>query len=168
MGPDDPGMKHEGSAGQSTHSTGTMRVGSISAPDVPRDGLKFYWHFRSPTVITSARVAELRYCSFHQGKLNVKLKCTCIGHVDSNNGERTRVWNDTRILQHASRSMELVVKEAICIRTAPESSHFNRDGGYDIPDCWIATYRKLKSGTRAGRSGRSHRNGHCAGPTPAN
>ena len=77
-------------------------------------------------------------------------------------------WDDTRILQHASRSMELVVKEAICIRTAPESSHFNRDGGYDIPDCWITTYRKLESGTRAGRSGRSHRNGHCAGPTPAN
>ena len=30
-------------------------------------------------------------------------------------------WGDTRILQHASRSMELVVKEAICIRTAPET-----------------------------------------------
>ena len=26
-------------------------------------------------------------------------------------------WDDTRILQHASRTMELVVKEAICIRT---------------------------------------------------
>ena len=24
-------------------------------------------------------------------------------------------WDDTRILQHASRTMELVVKEAICI-----------------------------------------------------
>ena len=38
-------------------------------------------------------------------------------------------WDDTRILQHASRSMELVVKEAICMRTAPESSHFNHNGG---------------------------------------
>ena len=59
-------------------------------------------------------------------------------------------WDDTRILQHASRTMELVVKEAICIRTTPESSHFNRDSGYDIPDCWIATYRKLGGGTCVG------------------
>ena len=48
--------------------------------------------------------------------------------------------------------MELVVKEAICIRTTPENSHFNRDGGYDIPDCWIATYRKLRGGTHAGHT----------------
>ena len=58
-------------------------------------------------------------------------------------------WDDTRILQHASRTMELVVKEATCIRTTPESSHFNHDGGYDIPDYWIAT---LKGGIRAGRN----------------
>ena len=45
-----------------------------------------------------------------------------------------------------------VMKEAICIRTTPESSHFNCDGRYDIPDCWIATYRKLRGETRAGRT----------------
>ena len=45
-------------------------------------------------------------------------------------------WGDTRILQHASRTMKLVVKEAICIQTTPESSHFSRNGGYDIPNCW--------------------------------
>ena len=61
-------------------------------------------------------------------------------------------WNDTRILQHVSRTMELVVKEAICIRTTPESLHFNHDGGYDIPDCWITTYQKLKGGTCTGRT----------------
>ena len=44
-------------------------------------------------------------------------------------------WEDTRTLQHATRTMELVMKEAIYTQTAPESSHFNRDGGYDIPDC---------------------------------
>ena len=59
-------------------------------------------------------------------------------------------WGDTRIMQHASQAMELVVKEGICIRTTPESSHFNRDGRYNTPDCWIATYRKLKGGTHAG------------------
>ena len=42
-------------------------------------------------------------------------------------------WGDTRMLQHASRTMELVVKEAICIQTTPKSSHFNRHCGYDIP-----------------------------------
>ena len=36
-------------------------------------------------------------------------------------------WDDTRILQHASRIRELVLKEAICILMTPESSHFNRD-----------------------------------------
>ena len=60
-------------------------------------------------------------------------------------------WDDTRILQHASRTMELVVKEAICIWTAPEGSHFNRDRGYDVPDCWIATYKKRGGGAHVGR-----------------
>ena len=57
-------------------------------------------------------------------------------------------WDDTRILQHASQTMELVLKEATCIRTTPESSYFNRDSGYNIPDCWITMYRKLRHGTR--------------------
>ena len=61
-------------------------------------------------------------------------------------------WDDTRILQHLSRTMELVVKEAIRIKMTPESSHFNHNGGYDIPDCWITMYQKLKGGTRAGRA----------------
>ena len=56
-------------------------------------------------------------------------------------------WDDTRILQHASQTMELVVKEAICMWMTPESSYFNRDSGYDKPDCWIVTYKKLRGGT---------------------
>ena len=48
-------------------------------------------------------------------------------------------WDGTRILQHAGQTMELVVKKGICIRMAPESSHFNCSGGYDILGCWIAT-----------------------------
>ena len=65
-------------------------------------------------------------------------------HPEKCNFDTNDRWDDTRILQHGSRSMELVVKEAICIRTTPESSLFNLDGGYNIPDCWIATYKKLK------------------------
>ena len=44
----------------------------------------------------------------------------------------------TKILQQASRTMELVVKEALIIHTTPEDTRFNRDNGYELPDCWIA------------------------------
>ena len=27
-----------------------------------------------------------------------------------------------------------------------EHTRFNRDSGYELPDCWIATYKKLKEG----------------------
>ena len=82
-----------------------------------------------------------------EGRMHQRLH----GHVCHS---RTRLdhpirWDDTRILQHASRTVELVVKEAICIRMTPESSHFNRDGGYDLR---LLTYRKLKGGTHTGRT----------------
>ena len=38
------------------------------------------------------------------------------------------------------------MKEAISIRTTPEDAHFNRDSGYELPNCWIATFKKLKGG----------------------
>ena len=55
-------------------------------------------------------------------------------------------WADTKILQRANRAMELVLKESLSIRTTPEDARFNRDSGYELPDCWIATYKKLKGG----------------------
>ena len=55
-------------------------------------------------------------------------------------------WAETNILQRANRAMELVLKESLSIRTTPEDAHFNRDRGYELPDCWIATYKKLKGG----------------------
>ena len=42
--------------------------------------------------------------------------------------------------------MELVLKESLSIRTTPEDMRFNRDSGYELPGCWIATYKKLKGG----------------------
>ena len=42
--------------------------------------------------------------------------------------------------------MELVMKEALSIRTTPDQTRFNRDSGYELPDCWIATYKKQKEG----------------------
>ena len=62
-------------------------------------------------------------------------------------------WSGTKILQHASHTMELV-KEALCIQsTRPADSRFNRDGGYELPDCWFALNRKLRGGAIVG---------HCA------
>ena len=44
-------------------------------------------------------------------------------------------WAETKILQRANRTMELVMKEALSIRTTPEDACFNRDNGYELPDC---------------------------------
>ena len=55
-------------------------------------------------------------------------------------------WDATKVLQRASRTMELVMKESLSIRTKPESERFNRDNGFELPDCWIATYKKLRGG----------------------
>ena len=38
------------------------------------------------------------------------------------------------------------MKEALSIRTTLENARFNRDDGYELPECWIAMYKKLKGG----------------------
>ena len=50
----------------------------------------------------------------------------------------------------ASHTMELVMKEALCIQSTPADSRFNRDGGYELPDCWFALNRKLRGGAIVG------------------
>ena len=42
------------------------------------------------------------------------------------------------------------MKEALSIRTTPEDARFNRDDGYELTDCWITTFKKLKGGARGG------------------
>ena len=59
-------------------------------------------------------------------------------------------WNNIRILQHTSHTMELVMKEAMCIQSAPTDSRFNRDRWYELPDCWITLNWKLKGGALVG------------------
>ena len=59
-------------------------------------------------------------------------------------------WSGTKILQRASHTMELVMKEALCIQSTPADSRFNRDGGYELPDCWFALNRKLRGGVIVG------------------
>ena len=48
-----------------------------------------------------------------------------------------------RILQQASHIMKLVMKETLCLELRPANTCFNRDGGYELPDCWIVLYKKL-------------------------
>ena len=55
-------------------------------------------------------------------------------------------WPGTKDLLRASRTMELVLKESLSVRTTPEDTSFNRDSGYELPNCWIATYKKLGGG----------------------
>ena len=51
---------------------------------------------------------------------------TCLGR----RSDHPINWSGTKILQRASHTMELVMKEALCIQSTPADSHFNRDGGY--------------------------------------
>ena len=44
-------------------------------------------------------------------------------------------------------------KEALHIERTPANNRLNRDGGYKLPGCWIATMNKLGGrGNRAGAS----------------
>ena len=75
-------------------------------------------------------------------------------------------WAETKILQRANRTMELVMKEALSIRTTPEDARFNRDNGYELPDCWIATYKKLKGGASLSSARRRHAHAVARGARP--
>ena len=75
-------------------------------------------------------------------------------------------WAETKILQRANRTMELVMKEALSIRTTPEDARFNRDNGYELPDCWIATYKKLKGGASLSSARRQHAHAVARGARP--
>ena len=55
---------------------------------------------------------------------------------------------ETKILQRATHTVELVMKEALSIRSAPDKVCFNQDSGYKLPVCWITTFNKLKGGAR--------------------
>ena len=52
-----------------------------------------------------------------------------------------------KVIQRASRAMELVMKEALCIRPTQEDVYFNCDGGHKPPDCWITNLHRLGAGS---------------------
>ena len=64
-----------------------------------------------------------------------------------------------KVLDKATRPVQLLVKEALCIQRTHANHRLNRDGGYKLPGCWIVTMKKLGGGANAGRNpalGRVH------------
>ena len=55
-------------------------------------------------------------------------------------------WDATRVLDRAARPVQLKVKEALHIEKTPANNRLNRDGGYELPGCWIAAMKKLGGG----------------------
>ena len=50
-------------------------------------------------------------------------------------------WEETTVLDHG-RGQELLLKEALHIQMTPSDERFNRDGGLEVPGCWIAVMRR--------------------------
>ena len=54
------------------------------------------------------------------------------------------------MLDKATRPIQLLVKEILCIQRTPANNRLNRDEGYELPGCWIATMKKLGGRASAG------------------
>ena len=61
-------------------------------------------------------------------------------------------WEDVRVLDRATRPVQLKVKEALHIQTTPANNSLNNDGGYELPGCWIMTVKKLGGGVNSNRT----------------
>ena len=61
-------------------------------------------------------------------------------------------WEGTRVLDRASRPVQLRVKEALYIQRTPTNNRLNRDEGYELLGCWIVTVKKLGCGVSSGRA----------------
>ena len=64
-------------------------------------------------------------------------------------------WDATRVLDRAARPVQLKVKEALHIEKTPANNRLNRDGGYKLPGCWIATIKKLGGGDKRASANRA-------------
>ena len=52
-------------------------------------------------------------------------------------------WQETSVIDRASRFGELRVKEALHIHLTPEDQRFNRDVGLELPGCWVSTLKTM-------------------------
>ena len=71
-------------------------------------------------------------------------------------------WDKTRALDRAVRPIQLKVKEALHIQKTTTNNRLNRDRGYELLTCWIATMKKL--GGRAGRVITNHDGASTSAP----
>ena len=60
-------------------------------------------------------------------------------------------WEETSVVDRARRHGELMLKEALHIQMTPAGDRFNRDGGVELPGCWIATLKTLGGGAGSRR-----------------
>lgn len=51
-------------------------------------------------------------------------------------------WEEASVIDHARRSGELLVKEALHIQLTSRDERFNRDEGLELPKCWMASIGK--------------------------
>ena len=56
--------------------------------------------------------------------------------------QHTIRWEETSVVDRASRHMELRLKEAFSIQLTPEGERFNRDEGMELPGCWQEPIRE--------------------------
>ena len=52
-------------------------------------------------------------------------------------------WEETSVVDRASRHAELLLKEALSIQLTPVGERLNRDEGLELPGCWAATIRAV-------------------------
>ena len=69
--------------------------------------------------------------------------CHCRASVGSATSSELEV---TRMLERASRPVQLRVKETLHIQKTPTNNRLNCDEGYELPGCWIATVKKIGGG----------------------
>ena len=58
------------------------------------------------------------------------------------------MWQNTQVLDRASRHKELLVKEALHIQMAAKNGSLNRDGGVEVHDCWVSAIRRYEQGSQ--------------------
>ena len=54
------------------------------------------------------------------------------------------LWEEASIVDRARSQTELLMKEALHIRSETPNDILNRDGGLDIHGCWVETIKTLK------------------------
>ena len=79
-------------------------------------------------------------------KLTVRRRLSVTNYSSENNLPTFQLndtidWEETTVLDRG-RGQELLLKEALHIQMTPSEERFNRDGGLEVPGCWIAVMRR--------------------------